>query len=288
MDWALFAQQVFYGLSNGMAYALFAIGLVVIFGILGIINVAHGEFYMMGAMVFSWLVASQGVNIVVAAVIALAVGVVIGILSHRLVVQPIHGKPGFVLATFLATLGLSIFLANLATVIWGAFPINVTTPFSWVARPGGIAIAGDRIVLFVIGGAVLWLLMLWMSRSLLGKQLQAAAQDAVSARLVGINLMRVYAIGFGLASVLAVVSGILMSPIWTSNPYMGPLVILKGFIVTIVAGMGNFRGAIIVGLLLGLVEAIFGQYVAVQYREAVGYGVMILVLLFKPEGLFRR
>ena len=271
-----------------MAYSLFAIGLVVIFGILGIINVAHGEFYMMGAMVFAVLVSKSGLNLGVAAIIALIVGAIIGIACHRFVVQPIHGNPGFVLATFMATLGLSIFLANLATVIWGAFPVDVSTPFSWVAHPGGVAITGDRIMLFVIGGIVLVLLMLWMSRSLLGKQLQAVAQDAVSARLVGINLMRVYAIGFALASVLAVVSGILMAPIWTSNPYMGTTVVLKGFVVTIVAGMGNFRGAIIVGLLLGLIEALFGQYVAVQYREAVGYGILILVLLLKPEGLFRR
>lgn len=288
IDLPLFGQQVFYGLSNGVAYTLFALGLVIIFGIMGIINVAHGEFYMLGAMVFAWLLVRCGVNIFLGAAAALGVGVIVGILTNLLVIQPLRGKPGFVLSTFLGTLGLSIFLANLATVVWGAFPLNVTTPFGWVIRLGGVVITGDRVVLFAVGGIILALLIWWMGKSMMGKQLQAVAQDAVSARLVGINLKRVYAFGFTLASVLAAVAGVLLAPVWTSNPYMGQSVLCKGFIVCIVAGMGNLRGAIIVGLLLGLIESIFGQYISIPYREAVGYGIMVLVLLFKPEGLFRR
>lgn len=288
MDWTVLGQQVFYGLSNGMAYAMFAVGLVLIFGILGVINVAHGEFYMLGAMILAWLITSFGVNFFLAAFITIAVGALLGILANRLVVQPIHGRPGYVLATWLATLGGGLFITNVAMATWGTAPKITESPIPFLIHPGGVAISGERVALFVVGGVALWLFVWWMTKSRMGKMLRAVAQDAVSARLVGINLMRVYATGFALATAMAAVAGILLAPIWFASPYMGQSMLVKGFVVCIVAGMTNIRGAIIVALFLGLIEALFGQYVSMSYREAVGYGLMIIVLLVRPQGVFGR
>jgi branched-chain amino acid transport system permease protein len=153
---------------------------------------------------------------------------------------------------------------------------------------GGLLIPKARVGLSVIGAFAICLLYLFLEKTVMGKVVRATSQNRLAASLMGINLRRVYTFSFAIASVLAGLAGVLIAPIWVSNPFMGQSMILKGFIVVIVGGLGNIRGAILIGLLLGLVEAFTGHFVSVYYREIMEYVLMILILVAKPKGLFAR
>ncbi len=283
-----FIQLAIYGFTNGVAYAIFALGLTLILGVMGIINIAHGELYMLGAMIYCSLIYYTGVTYITAAIVSIAVICLVGIICSRIAVEPLLDVANPLLATLLSTLAMSMIFMYSGVLIWGAKTVPAELPFKGEIRLGAFYIPIARIVLSAVGGVVIVLLYLFVGRTRLGKVIRASAQNRLAATLVGINLKRVYSVSFSLAAGLAGLSGVLMAPIWVSNPFMGQLMIVKGFAVVIVGGMGNILGAILIGFLLGIAESFFGYFVSVYFRESLGYALMIIMLMVKPKGLFYR
>jgi len=288
MEVTVFAQQALCGLTNGMAYAMFAIGLTLIFGVMGTLNIAHGEIYMLGALAFSSFVTYLGINYLLAALITLALLGVAGIAISRIAVLPLLNSPNPLLSVLLSTIGVSIFLTNIALSIWGASTVPLEFPLRGGIPVGAMELSWARIAISGVSVVVIVTLHLFLSRTLMGRKIRAVAQNRIGARLVGINLDREYSLAFGIGCALAALAGILSAPVWVASPYLGQSMILTGFVVVIVGGLGSIRGALVVGLLLGILQSIFGYFLSVYYRDAFTFAVLIITLLLKPGGLFQR
>jgi branched-chain amino acid transport system permease protein len=288
MDIGTLIYQVFYGLTTGIGYVVFALGLTLMLGVMGILNVAHGEIYMISAMVYCSLIYYLGLNYLLSAILAIAFVCALGIVCSKIAVEPFLKSRNPLLAIILSTLAVSMMLLNGSVLLWGATTVPAQLPLQGELHLGGLLIPKARLGLSVIGAAAICLLYLFLEKTVMGKAVRATSQNRLAASLMGINLRRVYTFSFAIASALAGLAGVLIAPIWVSNPFMGQSMILKGFIVVIVGGLGNIRGAILIGLLLGLGEAFTGQFVSVYYREIMGYVLMILILIVKPQGLFAK
>lgn len=286
MDWIVFGQQVWYGLISGVTYVLFAAGLTLIFGVMGVFNMAHGELYMLGAMLLGSLMLYLGMNYFLAAVICIVSIGVLGLILNRLAIQPlIHAS---LLTIFISTIGLSFVMLHGSIAIWGGIPILIDPPLGEVLNVGGVRISQHSVMVFVVGAIAIAGMILLLTRSKLGKQMRATAQNLTGARLVGIRVEKVYAYTTVVASVLAGLAGVLVAPLLVAYSTMGQNILIKGFCVVVVGGMASIKGAIIFGLSIGVLEALFGQYVSPLHRSVFIYGVMVVVLILKPEGLFRR
>ena len=285
MDWVLFGQQAWNGLANGVAYVIFALGLTLIFGVLKVTNIAHGEFFMLGAMALVSFQELLGINFFIALILSTLLAAGLGFVSNRIAVRPLLAASP--LSTLLSTLAVSYILLNTSIIIW-PFPKSVRPPISGTLDLGGIRITSASLISFGIGGLVIAGLYLFLSKLKLGKEIDATSQCRVGASLTGINVKKIYDLTFVIAAALAAIGGALVAPLWQANTSMGQYVLLKGFAIVVVAGMGNVLGCLWVGLLAGVSEALFGQYVAMYYKEGFLFGVMIISLLLKPEGLFTR
>lgn len=288
MDVTVFAQQALCGLTNGMAYAMFAVGLTLIFGVMGTLSIAHGEFYMLGALVFCSFVTYLGINYLLAALATLALLGVAGIAVSRIAVLPLLDGPNPFMSVLLSTIGVSIFLTNIALSIWGASTVPLEFPLQGGIPVGIMELSWARIVISGVTVVVMVTLHLFLSRTLMGKKIRAISQNRIGASLVGINLNWEYSLTFGIGCALAALAGTLSAPIWVASPYLGQTMILTGFVVVIVGGLGSIRGALVVGLLLGVLQSIFGYFLSVYYRDALTFAVLIITLLLKPRGLFQR
>ena len=284
MTWVL-GQQIWNGLVTGMAYILFAMGLNLIFGVLRVVNMAHGEVYMLGAMLLwtatSWL----HMNFFLGLFLSVAIVGIIGLVSNRLAVKPlVEGPP---LAIMLSTMGLSIIIMYGAMIIWNVDARSIVSPMEGNQNLHGAVLSNTSLVLCGVGVLSLIVLRPFLTRTTIGKALRATAQDRVGANLVGINIKSVYAFTMAVASALAALAGGIMGPIWVAYPAMGQDMLLKGFAIVIVAGMGNLPASVITGLLLGVTETLFSQYISMYYTDAYAFGIMILTCLLRPQGLFK-
>lgn len=286
MNWITLGQQVFFGISNGMAYALFALGLSMIWGSIGVINVAHGEFYMLGAMIAWTFGTLLKWNFLASVLLSMAIVGGIAILSNYIVIRPLLASQNFVLATFLSTIGLGMIIVNGAMVIWNDFPRQLVVPFSSIMTVAGIKVSFERILAISTSLGAVFLLQLFITRTSLGRAIRATSQNIIGAKLVGIDPRRTYMVAFTLAGGFAALAGILLAPIWYAYPYMGQFIMLKGFVIVIMAGLGSILGSVVVGVFIGLIEALFGQYISVNYSECFLFICMIIIMIVKPSGLF--
>lgn len=288
MDWQIFGLQLMYGVTTGVAYAVFALGLTLILGVMGIINVAHGELYMLGAMLYCSAMYYFSLHFLLAAPVAILAVCAIGAICSRVAVEPLLNSTKTLLTTMLSTIAISMSFMYGSLLVWGAKTVPADLPFTGRLELGPLFVPEGRLVLTIVGSLVIVLLYLFVGKTKIGKVIRATAQNKFAASLMGIDLKKVYGLSFTIAAGLAALGGILVAPIWTSNPFMGQLMILKGFVVVIVAGMGSIGGAILVGVLLGVAETFFGYFVSMYYREGLGYAVMVITLLLRPKGLFER
>jgi len=285
MEFAVFTQQIVNGLVNGMTYVLIATGLTLIFGVLRIVNFAHGEFYMLGAFFTYYAMTLLGLDYICATVIATVVVAGFGILANSLFFWPLRREHEFTI--LLCSLGLALLLTNGGEVLFGADPKYVSSPFSdEVVEMGDLIVTQQRVVIFLVGVAVLVALYFFIKTSTIGKMMRATAQNPEGAALTGINIRRVHAYTFALAGGLAALAGALVGPTAMIFPTVGSWAVLKGFIVVIMGGLGSIPGALVGGLLLGVIEALGGGYVSLGFAEAIGYAIIIAVLLWRPQGLF--
>ncbi|HEY7363429.1 MAG TPA: branched-chain amino acid ABC transporter permease [Methylomirabilota bacterium] len=280
-------QHLVNGLVLGGTYALLGIGLTLIFGLMNVVNFAHGEFYTLGAYAAFAAVALSGLPFVPALVAAMAAGVALGALTERVLLRPLRGQS--IDTVMLVMIGLWIAMQNAELLVWGGVAQSIPHPFPTAPLTfGPLSIAPLRV--FVLAAALALILgaHLIVHRTRLGRAMRATFQDPDTAALMGVRIGRIHTVTFALGSGLAAAAGALLGPIFLAYPAMGDLAALKAFSVVILGGLGNVAGATLGGVLLGIAEELGAGYVSSGYRDAVGFVIIILVLLLRPSGLLAR
>ena len=283
---AQFAQFLLTGLTVGAIYALVALGFSIIYNASQVINFAQGEFVMIGGMSSVWLVDS-GLPLPVAVVLAVAVAALLGLLLEKFAVEPARGAS--VVTLIIITIGASILLRGLATLTWDK-KIHALKPFSGDAP---LHVAGATILpqsLWVLGVtfAIVLLLSWFFGRTLLGKALLATSHNRLAAQLVGISVRHVLMLSFSLSAALGAIAGILIAPITFTSWDVGVMLGLKGFAAAILGGLGSGPGAVLGGVMLGVAEAMSAGYLSSAYKDAIAFVILLVVLVFMPNGLLGR
>jgi branched-chain amino acid transport system permease protein len=280
----VFFQQTLNGVILGCIYALIALGLSLIFGILEVSNFAHGEFYMLGAFMALFCTASLGVPFFAALLIAMAGMALVSALIERVVFRPIVGKP--LINSMILSFGLSSAMANLALFFFKADPRKIDSGLSRIRfRFWGLFMTGERLAILVLSVLLVLLLAWFIKYSRTGKAMRAVAQDRVAAQLAGINVRRIYSVTFAISGALAAAAGTMVGAMFFVSPEMGFTVILKSFVIVILGGFGNIAGVIVAAVLIGLVESLGGGFISYAYKDAYPFLFMILLFIFKPDGL---
>lgn len=280
-----FLQQTVNGVVMGSSYVLIALGLTMIFGMLDILNFAHGELLMAGGFITLAATVGLGVPYLGAIVIAMAVVSVLGIVMERVAFRPLRNSDSINL--LVTSLGVSIILQNLVQLIVGPDPNTINSPFSQIQiQVGGVILNGHRLFIFLFATIVVTFLYFFIQRTKIGIAMRACAFDMETAKLMGIRANTIIVTTFAVGSGLAAAAGALLAPIFSVYPTMGVSSTMTAFVVVLLGGVGNISGAIVGGMLLGLVETYASGYLSSEYKDVVAFIIMILVLLFKPEGLF--
>ncbi|WP_374299184.1 branched-chain amino acid ABC transporter permease [Paracoccus sp. (in: a-proteobacteria)] len=279
-------QFLFSGVTVGAVYALVALGFTIIYNASDVVNFAQGEFVMLGGML-TFVCHASGLPLPLAALIAIAATSAIGVAMNKLAIEPARGAP--VVSLIIITIGASIFIRGGAQLLFGkqihSFPaFSGDTPL----RIGGATILPQS--LWVIGGAVVVFVGLWLffTRTLTGRAVLATSNNRLAAQLVGINTGFVMTLSFALSAGIGALAGVLATPITLTSYDVGLAFALKGFAAAMLGGMGNPKGALAGGFLLGLLEALTAGYLSSQYKDAAAFVVILLVLFFMPQGLFGR
>jgi branched-chain amino acid transport system permease protein len=280
-------QHLLNGLLLGATYSLLGVGLTLVFGLMNVVNFAHGEFYTLGAYaVFAALVGAS-VNFFLAIILAVVVGAVAGAVCERCLLRPLRGAS--IDTVMLVMIGVWIAMQNAELLGWGGVAKSVPTPFP--TRPvvlGHVSVSPLRIFVFGVSGALILAAHLLLARTKLGRAMRATFQDRETAALMGVSIERIHTVTFALGAGLAAAAGALLGPVFLLYPSMGDLASLKAFSVVILGGLGNFAGAALGGLVLGVAEELGAGYVSSGYRDAVGFLMIVAVLLLRPSGLFAR
>jgi len=283
---AEFLQFAVSGLTVGAIYALVALGFTLIYNASDVINFAQGEFVMLGGMVTVFLLAA-GVPLPFAALLAVVATVVVGLALYRLAIGPARGASAVTL--IIITIGASILLRGLASLVFDK-SFHSLPPFAG-SKPimiGGAAVLPQSIIVLVGTGALVLALWLFLSRTLTGKAILATAANRLAARLVGINTGAMVGLSFAVSAAIGAVGGILVAPITLTSYDVGTLLALKGFAAAMLGGMGNPLGAVVGGLLVGLLEGFGAGYLSSSYKDAIAFIVILAVLFVMPQGLFGR
>ncbi len=289
-NFSLFGQQLVNGITLGSVYALIAVGYTMVYGVIQLINFAHGEIYMMGAFLSFTMVTSMGMNFWVAFPVTIVMCSILGMLLDVVAYRPLRQAPR--LAALITAIGMSLFLQNLALIIWGSqirgFPA-ATLPriFSYPAvTMGEIVISWLQVFILVVAFGMMAALHTIIHYTRIGTAMRAIAQDKVTASLMGINVNRVISFTFAIGSAMGGVAGILVgmyyNAIW---PTMGYIAGIKAFAAAVLGGIGSVPGAMLGGGVLGMAEVLGAGYISSAYRDGIAYAVMILVIIFKPSGL---
>jgi branched-chain amino acid transport system permease protein len=286
VTFSLLIEQIINGLIIGSMYALIGSGLALVYGTMRVLNLAHGEFYMLGGYFVFFLAVTYGVPSYLAIPVAIVATFILGMLIQRLTIHYLMGKEGWQFSTIAATLGLSIFLQNAALLMFGEQFESVPYYLSGVIEIGSIRLPLQRLLIFVVAIVTIGAMTFILKKTRLGWAIRATAQDRDAAAVVGIPAERIYLITFGLAGALGAIAAAMLAPIYAINPWSGLPILLKGFVVVILGGLGSFPGAIAGGLLLGVVEAIGVQLTSSEWRDVIGFAMMIAVIWWRPWGLF--
>jgi branched-chain amino acid transport system permease protein len=287
--------QALNGLVIGVIYAVIAAGLTVIFSILKIVNFAHGEVYMMGGYFGYFAIALAGIPPLPAVLVAMAMSFLLSVAIERTLLTPLYSPTTERKGDYgiLITFGISIFLRNIALIIYGPYPLRPPSFWPGVLVIGSLVMTWDRVFAAGAGVAMLVGLLWFMNRTIWGEALNAVSQSRESAAIVGINDQRFYMLAFGLGGALAGGAGALVGPIYSLSPSMGLLPDTQAFAIVILGGMGSVGGSIIAGLLIGLCESMFVAVFpdpsrSLTYAQAFSLLVLMVVLLVRPTGLFGR
>jgi branched-chain amino acid transport system permease protein len=278
-------EQIVNGIITGSVYALVAAGMTMIFGVLRAINFAHGEYYMLGTFAAWWVMSKLAADYSLAIVGGVAIVSVIAVLIGRSVMQRLIGQP--FQAGVLATLGLSLILQNVVILAFGGGYKVFSGGWLEPIELGDFGMSQQRVILVVVTLAVFAGLEWMVRRTRLGRSIRAVSQNIECCQVNGIDVEQVVRRTFLIGVAIAALSGILTGPINVSiYGGMGESITLKTFAVIVMGGMGNVRGTLIAGCLLGVVESLVAGFIGLQYRDSVGFIVLLLMLMFRPHGLF--
>lgn len=280
-------QLISNGIVLGSIYVMVALGLTLIFGIVDVVNFAHGEFYMLGAFLTFLCVSKFGFPYIPAIGATALMIAVFGLFTERVLIRSLRRRNPHPINYVLVTVGLSTFLLYGVNFVFGPDLRQIPSPFmKQVFHVGSVYITSHRILVVLVAGALVGFLWYFVKYTSLGNQMRATAQNFQAAKIVGINTDRVFAVTFVIGSMLAGIAGSLVGAMYITEPSMGIHIIVKAFIVVIVGGMGSIMGSIVTGLGLGLVETLAGAMMPAEFLDIIGFSVMIIVLLTKPTGIF--
>lgn len=280
-----FVQSVVSGVLMGALYAMVGIGLTIVFGVMRIINLAHGEMVMLGMFAAFFSQTLWGFDPFLSILVWAPLMFVGGVLVYRFLLRKVI--PGGELNTLLYTAGLSLLVANLALLLWSGDYRTISLAYGIVPmRPLGIAVPVALAIGFGVAVVITVALWLFLGRTDMGRAIRATSQNREAAVLMGIDVERVAAVAFGLGTALAGAAGVLLAPSLYLYPTVGELVIVKSFVIVVLGGLGSVPGAIAGGVLLGLVESLGAVYVSSTYKDGLGYVIFLVVLLYRPSGIF--
>ncbi len=289
MDYIQFvlAPQMLNGLSFGVAVILMALGLTIIFGLLDVINMSHGEFYAIGAYA-GFVLLGVGLNFWLVVALVPILIMPLGLLVERLLVRRVFESGDRHTLTLLLTLGLSMILTDALKLGFGPNTVRPEMPVKGGIELLGVFLPAYRAVLIVVGSAIIAAVYLLVYRTSIGAMIRAAAFDRNMAASLGVPVERVYAATYAFGVALAALAGVLLSPIFSVFPTMGHDFLVLAFTVVIVGGMGSIKGAVLAGLLLTQVQAIASLYISPVWTDPIVFGIMVIVLMLRPQGLFGR
>jgi branched-chain amino acid transport system permease protein len=287
-DPAILSELIFQGLVRGAMYALMGIGLSLIFGILGVVNFAHGEFFMLGTYVMYFVAAALGLPFVAGVAAAALALFVVGVVVERALLEPLRRRAGrdWLLDSFVLTIGLMVILQNLALLGFGSRRRGVTALVEGSFEIGHVTITYERLAILALAVVIVGLLGAYIRFSATGKAIRATAQHPEAAQTLGIDINRIYTIAFGIGAALAGAAGALLISIFPAFPTVGYQPVLKSFAVVILGGLGSIPGAIAGGFVLGIVEAYAIFFMSAGWQSVLTPLIIVLVLVFRPQGLF--
>lgn len=280
------------GLIIGSFYALMAIGLTLIFGLLRVVNFAHGEFYMIGAYAYTLAALKLGLSVWLGLPVAFVAGAAMGWLTERTLMRPLYASYaswGLMKDEYavVVTFALSLLLVNLVDKTIGPYAVRgpglIDIPRMSL---GPIMLSGHKLIATVVAFAMIVATALFIRYSLWGRQIQAVAQNRLGASLAGIDTTKTSSIIFTLSGGLAALSGALLAPLINASPDVGSFPAIKSYVIVVLGGMGSMPGSIVASLLLGVLESFGAVYISYDYRDTFGLVILILVLLLRPQGLF--
>ena len=282
----MFAIAVMNGLVVGVIYALAALGVSLVVGIMNVINFAHGEFYLLAGY-FSYLFASAfGLNLLSAMVLAVFLVFLLGVVVEYTLIRPTYGNEMY---SLILTFILSIVLQNAYLLIFGPYPNKPPNWINGATNVFGLFFYGNqRLAALVAATAVIVFVFLLIKKTWFGRMIRATSQDREMAELNGINTTRLNMLSFGLGCALAAAAGVILAPVFPVTPAAGVPVALTAFVVVVLGGMGSMWGCVAGGLVLGLVENLGAAFISTGYKHVFGFIILILVLLIRPAGLFGR
>jgi len=283
-----FVQQLVNGIAVGCIYGLIALGFVLIYKATEVVNFAQGELMMLGGFFAFTFMTLMGLNYWIGFLLAVICMALMGSAIERVVVRPILGYPQF--SIVMATIGLGFFARSIAGMIWSTDDLKIETPFSEsvtenVVRIGGLVIADDKVSIIVATVLLCVVLYFFFSRTRMGVAMQATSQNMLAAYYMGIPVKRVFSLIWAISAAVACFAGILLAPstlIHTNVGFLG----LKAFPAAVLGGFGSIPGALVGGIIIGVIEALAGFYLPQGFKDVAAYIVLLLVLWFKPEGLF--
>jgi branched-chain amino acid transport system permease protein len=282
----LFLQQLLNGLITGSTYALIALGVTLIFGIMHVPNFGLGAVYALGAFVTFYWIGALGVPLYIGSLLPVVlIGALIGILHYKLVFRPLHTAPHA--AGFVGALGVYYAMEGGWNVLFGTHWRSIESPYDSLINAGPLILTVQQLLIIIVCSVVAAAVYIFMMRTLTGKKIRAAAEDGDSAALLGISLKNVSYIVFGLGGALAGIAGTMVAPLSMVGASMGIYPITKAFIVVVLGGMGSIPGAIAGGFILGVLENLGASYISSMYKHAFPFVVFLFVLIAKPTGLFK-
>ena len=280
-----FLQQLINGLALGSVYALLALGYTMVYGIIQLINFAHGEIYMIGAFSGFYCSSTLKLPLIPTLLVAMAVSALAGIIIEKIAYKPLRNSPR--IALLITAIGVSLFLQNAMRLLVGSNP----KPFPDLINAGNINIGPIQIevktiLMFGVSALLVILLQFIVYKTKVGKAMRASSQDMEAASLMGINVDNTISITFAIGSALAGIAGVLVAISYPSiTPYMGAMPGLKAFVAAVLGGIGSIPGALVGGIAIGLLETFSKAYISTNFSDAIVFAILIIILLIKPSGL---
>jgi branched-chain amino acid transport system permease protein len=278
-------QIVINGILKGGLYALMAIGMSLIWGVMNIINIAHGSFIMLGAFATYWLFSLMGVDPFLSLAASIIILFLLGYAVQTYLINYVIRASAFI--TLVLTFGIEIFINNLAMVLWSA-DVRMVQPSYGATNfsiGSSVTIPYVRLLAFLLAIAISILFFILLNRTRLGRSIRATSQDLDAARLVGVDVARTYGLTFGMGVGAAAAAGTLWSILFPITPLMGGILTLKSFVVVILGGLGSMLGPLLGGLLLGVAEAVGTNWLGATYEDLIAFTILVLVLILRPRGI---